>query len=409
MQPRSFLFENAPWLAAGVVLTLSSSFGQTFFISLFAGKIQAEFDLTHGAWGGIYSLGTGISALVMIWAGTLADRFRVRLLGTVTLIGLATACVAMATNHSLWLLPVIIFFLRFFGQGMCSHIATVAMTRWFASTRGRALSVATSGFSIGEALFPLLFVALMLVFDWRYLWIGCALAILCAIPALLRLLNTERTPQSLATETSTIGMNGRHWTRAETVRHPLFWSVMPALLGPPAFNTAFFFHQVHFASIKGWSHVELVALFPLYTAASFLFMLLSGWALDKFGTDRLIPYLVVPIAFAFAVFGAAQTSVGLTVGLLGMAMTSGAFATLPNAFWAEFFGTSHIGAIKSVAVAIMVFGSAIGPGLTGVLIDFGIGLETQYFVIAAYFVFATVLMAIGVSRARANIYRGLRR
>ncbi len=36
-----FYRDNARWLMAGLVLTLCSSFGQTFFISLFAGQITA--------------------------------------------------------------------------------------------------------------------------------------------------------------------------------------------------------------------------------------------------------------------------------------------------------------------------------------------------------------------------------
>jgi len=54
----TFLFKNAPWLAAGALLTLLSSFGQTFFISIFAAEIQYSFDLRHGSWGGLYALGT---------------------------------------------------------------------------------------------------------------------------------------------------------------------------------------------------------------------------------------------------------------------------------------------------------------------------------------------------------------
>ena len=73
----------------GCVLTFMSSFGQTFFISIFAGEIRAEFGLSHGEWGGIYALGTLASAIVMVWSGGLTDRFRVRTLGPVVLVCLA--------------------------------------------------------------------------------------------------------------------------------------------------------------------------------------------------------------------------------------------------------------------------------------------------------------------------------
>ncbi|NCO17161.1 MAG: MFS transporter, partial [Alphaproteobacteria bacterium] len=126
-----FLRANAPFLLAGFLLALLSSFGQTFFISLFGGEIRAEFGLSNGEWGATYGIATTVSAAVMLWAGGLTDRFRVRSLGTVVLIGLALACLAMAANPWPVALVGVIFALRLLGQGMTSHISGVAMARWF--------------------------------------------------------------------------------------------------------------------------------------------------------------------------------------------------------------------------------------------------------------------------------------
>ncbi len=395
-----FLLGNAPWLSAGVLLTFLSSFGQTFFISIFAGEIRADFGLSQGAWGGIYSLGTAASAAVMIWAGALTDVFRVRVIGPVVLIGLAVACLAMAAVSAVWLLPVAIFLLRLFGQGMSSHIAVVAMSRWFVATRGRALSVATLGFSAGEAVLPLTFVGLMAIVDWHWLWVAGAIICLAGAPALIALLRHERTPRTIALSHSSTGMKEQHWTRAQTLRHPLFWLMVPGLLGPSAFNTAFFFHQVHFAELKGWTHLDLVALFPFYTAASIGAMMVSGWALDRFGTARLMPFYQLPMVVSFLLFSTVHSVGGMALGFVFLAMTTGANSTLPNAFWAEFYGTAHIGAIKAMAAAVMVLGSAVGPGITGVLIDFGMELEAQYFWISGFFLLSTALMGIGIVRYR---------
>lgn len=396
----SFLTRNAPWLAAGGILTFLSSFGQTFFISIFAGQIRAEFGLSHGAWGGIYSLGTMAAAVVMIWAGALTDVFRVRVLGPVVLIGLAVACVAMAVNPLVWALPGVVFLLRLFGQGMTSHIAVVSMARWFVATRGRALSIAALGTAVGEATLPIIFVALMGLVDWRLLWGVAALISVAGVPVLMRLLRHERTPQSMAESLNATGMDDRHWTRTQVLRHPLFWFMVPALLGPSAFYTAFFFHQVHFAEIKGWEHVELVAFFPVFTAMSITSMIASGWALDRFGAARLMPYYQLPLVGAFLALSMAAGPAGAFLGFFFMALTSGGNNTLPNAFWAEFFGTAHIGAIKAMVAAVMVLGSAIGPGITGLLIDLGVGLELQFIWVSGYFLFATLMMFIGISRAR---------
>lgn len=402
MRETRFLRENAPWLGAGALLTFLSGFGQTYFISVFAGEIRAEFGLSNGQWGGIYTLGTTASALLMVWAGGLADRFRVRALGASVLVLLSCACL-MTSVSSAWLLPVVIFALRFTGQGMTSHIAVVAMSRWFVATRGRALSVAALGFSVGEALLPILFVSLLAVFDWRQLWVGAACIALIGVPVLLMLLRRERLPQNLARESQSLGMGGRHWTRAQALRHPLFWFMVPALLGPAAFHTSFFFLQVHFAETKGWAHVELVAMFPIYTAISVGAMLLSGWLLDRVGTRTLIPFYQLPMVIAFLCFATATSPLMALLGLAFMGLATGAHATLPNAFWAEFYGTAHIGAIKSLAAAVMVFGSAIGPGLTGVLIDLGFGIERQYVWVALYFVLTSALVWIGVARFKGQL------
>ncbi len=394
-----YLRKNATWLGAGVLLTFMSSFGQTFFISIFSGEIRAAFGLSHGAWGGLYSLGTTVSAVVMIWAGGLTDIFRVRVLGPAVLTGLALATVAMAMNTWLVLLPVVVFLLRLFGQGMSTHLALVAMARWFTATRGKALAIASVGFSVGEALLPVTFVAAMALLDWRWLWVIAAGVTLLGIPILLRLLRQERTPQSLSSEYSATGMDGRHWTRKEAIFHPLFWFMAPALLGPSAFITAFFFHQVHLAGSKGWQHIELVALFPVFTSVSLLSMFAAGWALDKWGTARIMPFYQLPMAVGFGIVGLTSSIGGATLALMFLALTVGANSTLPSAFWAEFYGTRHIGAIKAMATAVMVLGSAIGPGLTGVLIDLGLPLDIQFLWIGGFFVLVCVLTRIGIARA----------
>jgi sugar phosphate permease len=400
-----FIRSNLNWLAAGLLLTFASSFGQTFFLSIFAGQIRAEFGLTHAAWGGIYMLGTLCSALAMVWAGVLTDRLRVRVLGTAVLMLLALASISMAFVSSLPMLVVLIFVLRLMGQGMSSHVASTAMARWFVAARGRALAVASFGFSIGEALLPILFVALMGLIGWRSSWLVAAGALVLISPVIFLLLKQERTPQSSSAEDHVAGMGRRHWTRVEVLRSPLFWMVVPVLVGPPAFGTAFFFLQVHLAEVKGWSHLDLVQLFPVYTGMSIIAMIASGFAIDRFGTGRMMAVYTLPLAVGFVIFSQSTTLMGGAIGIAFFAMTSGMQATLPAAFWAEFFGTRHLGSIKAMATAIMVFGSAVGPGLTGLIIDFGVDYARQMIWVSGYMIAATAFAMTGLNRARLLLTR----
>ncbi|MDA8853106.1 MFS transporter [Amylibacter sp.] len=399
-----FILKNSRWLAAGTLLTFMSSFGQTYFISIFSGEIRNTFNLSHGDWGLIYGFGTFASAIVMIWAGGLTDIMRVRKLGPMVLCALSTSCLFMAFNPVVALLPVVIFCLRLTGQGMSTHIAAVAMSRWFVNNRGKALSISNLGFSFGEALIPLFLVSALIYFSWQKIWIIAALITLLSIPILIWLLRQERSPQSIDAEDQSWGMNKLHWTRKKTISHPLFWFMMPAVIGQSAFNTAFFFQQVHFSEIKGWEHLSLVSMFPIYTGVAICMMILSGILLDKFGTAKLIPYFQLPMIIAFILFAFGETLYSALLGFIFLGITSGANTTLPNAFWAEFFGTKHLGSIKAAAAAAMVLGSAIGPALTGILLDFDISLNLQYVGISTFFIISSLLMLVGISRVKKDLY-----
>ena len=87
----------------------------------------------------------------MVWAGTSSDIFKARSIGALVLVGLSISTLLMALNPTVWLLPFLIFLLRFLGQGMLPHISSVSMSRWFISQRGKALAISNTGYALGEA------------------------------------------------------------------------------------------------------------------------------------------------------------------------------------------------------------------------------------------------------------------
>lgn len=394
-----FLRRNAPWLFAGFLLTFSSSFGQTFFIAIFAGDIRQEYGLTNGGWGGIYALATMASAAVMVFVGGLTDRFRVRLIGPVILVSLAVATALMSLTTGIVALTIAIFLLRLMGQGMMGQTAMVAMSRWFVATRGKAISIASLGVALGEAMLPLIFVGLMGWFDWRTLWLVGTVFLSLAALVMVLILKAERTPQAMAQESTAVGMFGRNWTRVQALRHWLFWLTLPALMGPAAWNTAFFFHQVHFAEAKGWAHFSLVALFPVFTVTGVASMLLTGWVVDRVGSSRLAGIYLFPMAVGYFLIGSAQSLGMAAVALVLMGVSVGAHSVMSAALWAEVYGTANLGRIRAMTGAFMVFGTAIGPGFCGRLIDGGIDLPHQSYGIGCYFVVAAILAAVGGRKA----------
>ena len=400
MDSLRFIRDNLRFLSVGVVLLLTSCAGQTFFISIFAAQIMSEFALTDGQWGGLYTIATTVSAVVLFWAGSLSDRFRVRTLCWVVMPGLAIACIAMGLNTSVVGLGIILFLLRFFGQGMMYQLTATSMARWFVGRRGLALSISAMGFAFGQAFYPMIFAALLSLWDWRILWGVAAGLVLIALPFVLWALTFERTPAFHTETTSSVGMEGRHWTRPEVLKSSFFLMLLPMLLGPSAWGTALFFQQVHIAEIKGWPLVDYLALIPVLTAVSVAVTLSSGALIDRFGSGRAMQVFLLPWIAGFAVLGVTDSLAVAAFAFVLLGIATGLQATLITAFWAEYFGTRHIGATKAASTSIMVFGSAVGPGISGVMIDFGYSFPDQMFAISLYFLVSAVLVWVAVTRAQ---------
>lgn len=374
-----FYLENMRWLSATALLLFTSSFGQTFFIALFAGHIMGAFNLSASQWGAIYGGATMASGIVILWAGGLADIFRVRVLAIVFIAAMALSCLAMALNMWLILLPVVIFLLRFNGQGMLSHIGVVGASRWFVKNRGRALAFTTLGFSFGEAILPVTFALLLGFMAWQNTWLLAAAGAMIFMAILLVLLRAERTPKaiSLGRKDEATGIDGRHWTRSEALRHGLFWGIVPVICAAPFLSTALFFQQVHFADKAGWNHTAFVALFPFYTFASVGFSLFWGAMVDRFGAKSLLAVFLIPLALAFFIFSQFNSFTAFAIGFILIGAMQGGNATIPTAFFSESYGTKHIGALRSLATTVTVLSSAVSPPLTGYLIDQGVPFSQQ--------------------------------
>lgn len=374
-----FLRDNLSWLGAGLLLTFASSFGQTFFISLMGGQYRAELGLSHGQFGGLYMAATLLSALTLIYAGGIADRMSARRLGALVMLGLAGACLVMMQVTNAAMLFLAIYLLRFLGQGMLSHLEVTAIARWFAATRGRALAIASWGHPLGEGFLPATVALMLTMMDWRSVWMTMAgVLLIVVIPVYVLTLRAERQPQGIETAPELLtGLRGKHWTRPEVLRHGLFWWLIPVLMGSPLIGTAVLFHQAHIAEIKGWTLAQLTAGFPVYAVLSIGSSLVFGVLVDRFTACRVLPFYLVPLAIGIVTLGFFDAPWVALVALGSIGMTAGAGMATVGAMWAELYGTRHLGSIRSLSVASMVFASALGPGLTGILIDLGIGFDVQ--------------------------------
>ncbi|MDG1457313.1 MAG: MFS transporter [Pseudoprimorskyibacter sp.] len=400
-----FFKENARWLTAGFILAFGSSFGQTWFISLFAGEIRAAHGLSDGDWGWIYMIATLSSAGLLLMRGGLADTIPLRRLVVGVTALFAIACLIMAAAQNVWFLGLAVFMLRFCGQGMFTHISVTAMGRWFVKTRGRAVALASLGYQVGEAFLPLPVIAFVTWFGWRWGFAGVGIILAIGfLPLLFWLLSKERDPVGDSADVSALsGLAGRHWTRGDVLRHWLFWALLPLALTPGWIGTVVFFHQVHVAEVKGWSLVALAAAYPLYAVVAVTSSLVSGLVCDRFGPQRLLPYLLLPMGVSMLLIGPSGSPImwGLVLSVMGISQG------LINTFWGAFlpvvYGTRHLGSVRALMTALMVISSAVGPWVTGDLIDRGFDFPAQGVGHGVWCILLSVSLVLVARRLRRTI------
>ena len=394
-----FLRNNARWLLACVLMYFSSCFGQTFFISLYATEIRTTFNLSHGQWGSIYATGTLLSASAMLLFGGVVDKFQLKKVTIYVYILLGTLCLCMTFNHSIWFLPIIIFGLRFCGQGMLFHLPAVAIGRWFGKNKGKATSISVIGFSIGEATFPIILAFIITNIGWRFSWIFGVVILFIILPILIRLLSEDRLPKSSGVKsTSQVGLENKHWTRKEVLNHWLFWSVSIPLLVTPIFSTAFFFYQIHLIEIKNWDMVNYFSIFPIYTIASVSSLLLSGWLIDKIGVSKILPFFLLPQSLGLIIFSLGNSYIGIFFGFIFLGFTQGTAMTIGGTFWPNYFGTKNLGSIRSLSTSSMVFGTALGPFLVGQILDFHISYNIILFVMSILSIVSSISLFITMTK-----------
>ncbi|MGF1594376.1 MAG: MFS transporter [Kiloniellaceae bacterium] len=391
----SFLRAHGRLLGFGVLMTFCSSVGQTFFISLFSGQIRAEFSLSDGEFGSLYSLGTLASAAVLLGAGRLIDRVPLPLFAAAVLTLLAAVCLLMGAVADAVLLVAVFFGLRLFGQGLASHCAIVAMGRYFETARGRAVSVATLGHTLGEAALPAAVVAALALAEWRQVWSGTGLLLLALVPLVFVLLKGQRArDEAFHLQRQADAGNGARAadrTLGAALRDSGLWLRLPVLLASSFIGTGIIFHQVHLAQTKGWPLALMAGAFTVFAASSLATLLLAGPLVDRYGARRLLPVFLAPLTLACLALAASDGPLVATLfmGLLGV--TTGSGAVLLGALWPELYGVTHLGAIRAFATSAMVFSTGLAPAVMGFFIDRGMAMETIALGCALYCLLASAL------------------
>lgn len=390
-----FLRTNFRWILGGFALTFFSSFGQTYFIAASIAEWQAAFALSHGEIGRLYMFATLASAACLPFLGKLVDVVPAHKAVLIVVPTLAFATLLAGYADRVWILVIAIFLLRLFGQGMMTHIALTATGKWFSASRGRAVSLVVLGHQGGEATLPLAFTTAALLFGYQAGWLaGTAALLFVGLPMAYFAYRSPRQPQAKDIAAEADGQSQRHWTRQETLRDPVFWMLLTGVLAPPFIGTTIFYHQNYMTTLNDWPPQLFAQSLLLLAGTTVVIALLAGAAIDRYSARALLPYFLLPLAAACFALSESGPPESLMVVMLLLGISYGFSSTLFGALWPEVYGTRHLGAIRSVVVAVAVVATAAGPGLTGTLIDMNVVLTKQMFFLGLYCCLVVAIMTL---------------
>ena len=380
----------------GFIFTFFSSFGQSFFLGIFNPAIRNELSITHGQFGSIYASATLLSSFILIWLGKKIDDINIFKFAILVVLLLSLSCFFFSKISSITFLFIAILLMRFSGQGMMSHTATTTISRYFTKSRGKALSTGWFGLSTAEFILPVLMIYLLSIVDWRIIWIYISISVLVFLPVicfyLIKNLNFDSREEISEKETSF--QNIKNWTRLEVIKDYRFYIVCMNMLAMPWIATGVFVYQSFILSSKGWGQYIIAQSFMVYSISSVITLFFAGFLIDRFTSRKLLIYMNIPLLISAGVLFYFKSPISsfFFLGLIGI--SNGLANVLGSSTWAEIYGVKHIGSIKALTTALMVFATAFGTALFGVLIDKGLTIENISLISGTYIFLSIVLLFV---------------
>ena len=386
----------------GFIFTFFSSFGQSFFLGLFNSSIRETLSITHGQFGSIYASATLLSSFILIWVGKKIDDINIFRFALYVTLLLAFSCFFFSKISSIVFLFIAVFLMRFSGQGLMSHTATTTISRFFTKSRGKALSIGWFGLSTAEFILPVLIVYLLTLTAWQNIWLSISVLILFVLPffafALIKNLNFDSRED--VNDKNFVEQEIKNWTRVEVLKDYRFYIVCLNMLAMPWIATGVFVYQSYITESKEWGEFVIAQSFMAYSVLSVITLLGSGFLIDKFTSRKLLIFMNIPLLISMLVLFYLDISISafIFLGLIGI--SNGLANVLGSSTWAEIYGVKYIGSIKALTTALMVFSTAFGTALFGLLIDKGFTIE-QIAVISFVYIFLS-LIALFAVRNRLN-------
>lgn len=338
-----------------VILAFSSGlsfYSHTVFISALV--LERGFDLTIAS--GAVSLFFLVSGISGLYIATLLERYDVRVIMGVGIVIASISLALLGEVDSIVSLYVLygVFGVGFSAAGLLP--ATTLVARWFPTNRARAMSISSTGLSIGGVLLTPPVAALTAQYGLTVTapWMG-ALCFLGMFPICMLVLRSHP-----AGATAQDKVAPKH----DTYRDPYFWSLCISYLFVMLAQVGGIAHQYGLVSeqLSGRDAAFAIGVLPL---CSIVGRLAGGVIVEYCSTYRFTLSMMVLQVVALLLMAYADSVISLVVGLAIFGITVGNLLMLQPLLIADAYPISLYGHIYSRANFLSNLGLAGGPALMG--------------------------------------------
>jgi MFS family permease len=395
------------YVAVGCSLLMLVGVGVGYYgLAVFLRPLQDEHGWSNAVVSGATGLYFAVSGVTGAVAGPALDRRgpkRFMLVGCV-LIGVCISLIGLVAE--VWQLYAVYVFLAVgFGLGTAVAVNSV-MTRWFVARRARAMSISSTGISVGGVVLAPLGSWLI---DRGGLELATpvlgALVILVSVPVILFVIVPDPAeiglhPDGLADTAArelpvslSDAVQMRTWTAGQAGRTQAFWMLLLGFGVVLTAQTGFVIHQISFLEDRLGSRSTAALALSVTALGSIVARLAVGTFADRVDKRRLT--IVLFVVQASAVAGVITTeNVALTYALtLVFGFTIGNVYMMMSLLVGEVFGTVSFATVFGLVSLVGQTGSGIGPFVIGWLEDSSGGYRTPFAITAGATVAAAALIA----------------
>lgn len=398
-------------VATSLMMNVATTALNPVIFSFFIAPMSSDLGYSRGTLAWALTVRLLVSGVTSPFLGRSIDRFGSRWLGVAGGLGAGVCLIVLGYVSHIWWIFLIFGISGALGLGGGpggNLVTTVPVAKWFNRRRGRAMSIVTVGMAGGTVVGIPIAQTLINTVGWREAWALFGVVMLCVI-APLSFLFMRRSPEDLGIQiegaaegrAATEGKDGgkrsmetdTDWTVEQALRSPALWMVLGSLVlcGVAVGGTLIY-------RVGYWKDIGLSSNLVAFGTA--LDPLMVIFAVMPFGLlAERISLRVVGLIGCLGLGAAMLPMIFPSSGVFSIithnvtfGIAAGAYVTVNNLIWPNYFGRKHLGSIRGVVLPIIVAANAFAAPLYGLLLDKGVPPASLWAMTAVLFILAGVML-----------------